>query len=865
MRFANMTTKKIQKILKFGLVRFRRLVLWIPMLALICGTAISVYVYDNLREREQQILKTDSIQRYKEMINQLDLLFSNSILRIQSYEDYLGSRPRAYKADAMFMRQALEYTIFQRFTIFEYTHRNEKGSNYPEMRLLVRLDTKDSVLDPLPSSYKTIRSEIVKDAVKRMMDGNSMQKAVLHNYSEVPRVSFIMRSRGNKDIFYIFTAPLSGVFAKTDLRPGESLDITDSETGNTWRVEAQSGGHKVVKPGTAASAAGVGEGYHHYLYVEGLPQSGMKLNFAFNFKEPKRELSPSLIAGLMSFFITLLISYLFLVLVRQTSLVTKLVIEKTTDLEKAHHELQEVLLGKTRFLGNISHEIRTPLNLILGMIDLCEEEDKDKKITEYLRSMRASGNHLLSMIEDLLDLAKADSNDLQIHLKKFNLIQFLDETARIAGQDIMKKNLRFYTNFAADLPSSIQCDPSRLRQILMNLLRNACKYTNEGNITFRVSRMGGAGSRTTLRFEVEDTGVGIPEDKLGKVFDAFFQVEGSYVLSEGGVGLGLAIVKELVRKLGGRLTVQSKAKKGSNFTVDLDVESLESAAWLPVFKPADDLPVELMVISNNSAWRESLNLLSGHPQIHLNYVAPEEAKNYIKTHPQKEPRWILVDATLEGFSMTLVKHDAKVGRVIIAGHRKSLLDAAADPQISIIDNSPLLVSDVLGAIGFTNRPKKRGDKKETTASAVAPEAGGISAAAVAKPVVPAGFMQKPISLIVADDDIGNKELYMAYFEKTPWHIEFAMNGKEAWDLYLNKPSDLLVLDLRMPVMDGFEVVEKVREYEQQNHLPSKPILLVTADALDTTAEKALSLPKVSFLTKPIKKSVLFASIEKVLT
>jgi CheY-like chemotaxis protein len=212
--------------------------------------------------------------------------------------------------------------------------------------------------------------------------------------------------------------------------------------------------------------------------------------------------------------------------------------------------------------------------------------------------------------------------------------------------------------------------------------------------------------------------------------------------------------------------------------------------------------------------------------------------------------------------MALIKHDAKVGRVVVAGHRKNLLDAVADPQIVVIDNSPLLVSDVLGAIGFTNRPRKRAEKKE------APLAVGTSAETVpatVKPALTAGIMKKPVSLIVADDDIGNKELYMAYFEKTPWNIEFAMNGKEAWDLYLSKPSDVLVLDLRMPVMDGFEVVEKVREYERQNHLPSKPILLVTADALDTTAEKALALPKVSFLTKPIKKSVLFASIEKALT
>jgi len=847
MRFANMTIKKLQTVLRFGLLKFRRVVLWIPMLTLIVGTAISVYVYDNLKQREQEILKADSIQRYKEMINQLDLLFSNSLLRIQSYEDYLGSRPRAYKADAAFMRQSLQYTIFQRFTIFEYTHQNDPKTGLPEMRLLLRLDTKDSTLDAVPADYSMIRSEIVKKAVQRLMEGGSLQKAVLHTYSEVPRASFILRSRTNKDIFFIFTAPLSAVFAKTDLRPGESLDVTDSESGFSWRVEANEDGKKTVGPNPDSAAKAFKNGYHHYLYVDGLPQSGMKLNFAFNFKEPIRELSTAVIAGLMSFLMTLVISYLFLVLVRQNSLVTKLVIEKTNDLEKAHHELQEVLLGKSRFLGNISHEIRTPLNLILGMIDLCEEEDKDKKISAYLKSMRASGNHLLSMIEDLLDLAKAESNNLQIHFKKINLMQFLDETARIAGQDFFKKDLRFYTEFSADLPASIQCDPSRLRQILMNLLRNAYKYTSEGQVAFRVSRRGGMGSHMTLRFEIEDTGVGIPEDKLGKVFDAFFQVEGSYLLAEGGVGLGLAIVKELVRKLGGRLTVQSKAKKGSNFCVDLDVDTLEAHPWLDTYKSVEDVPNELMIITQDPQWAASLQTLSRHRQIRLNWVQPKDAKEYVKNNPQKEPRWILVDANLQGFSMALIKYDEKVGRVMVAGPRKTLMDAAADPRVVVIDNSPVLVTDVLTAMGYSNKPRRRLEKKETVA------------------VEPASVAASEISLIVADDDIGNKELYMAYFEKTPWHVEFAMNGQEAWDLYLNKPSDVLVLDLRMPIMDGFEVVEKVRAHEHENKLPAKPILLVTADALDATAEKALSLPKVAFLTKPIKKAVLFDSIQKVLS
>jgi len=851
MHFANTSMNKFKKFLKFGLKRFRRFVLWIPIFALIVGTTISVYVYESLRLREQQILKTDSIQRYKEMIRQLDLVFSNSILRVQSYEEYLGSRPRALKSDAVFMRQALEYTVFQRFVILENTHKKENGTPYEEIRVLLRLDSKNSTLEPTPSNIKTVRSDVVKEALRRMIEGRLQQEAVLHNYNEVPRVTFIMRSRENNDTFFAFTAPLSGIVAKMDLRPGESLEISDAKSGLSWRVEGQEDGLKAIYPNPPDAKVIYPEGYHHYLDIEGLPQSGLKLDFDFHFKAPKRELSPSMIAGFMSLLITLIIAYLFFVLVRQNSLVTRLVIEKTTDLEKAHHEMQEVLLGKTRFLGNISHEIRTPLNLILGMIDLCEEEDKDHRMAEYLKSMRASGNHLLSMIEDLLDLAKSDSNDMQVNLKKVNLLQFLDETARIAGQDSLKKNLRFYAKFAADLPERIECDPSRLRQILMNLLRNASKYTNHGHVVLRVSRVADAGSKTTIRFDIEDTGVGIPDDKIGKVFDAFFQVEGSYALAEGGVGLGLAIVKELVRKMGGRISVESKAKKGSNFGVEFDFENLDSQTWLEAFRPADEKTCELIVITNDPFWRRSVGVLGQHSKVNLNFVKPEDAKNYLENHHADGPRWILVDSALEGFSISQIKHDANLRKVIVAGSKRKLADFVGDSQAVAIDNSPLLATDILSHMGFNNRSKKRAEKNEVLVAPVLPAAPQVSAS--------------PISLIVADDDVGNKELYMAYFSKTQWQVEFAMNGKEAWDLYLSKPSDVLVLDLRMPIMDGFEVVEKVREYEVAHKLASKPILLVTADALESTAEKALSLPKVSFLTKPIKKSVLFDSIQKALS
>ncbi len=844
MYLTNMTFKKLQKTIQASLSKLRKIVLWIPVLTFIAGLSISYSIYNNLNEREQGLLRADSVQRYKEMINQLDLIFSNSILRIQSYEDYLGSKPSTYKENIPLVTHSLAHTIFQRFSVFHNSQLKDKDTGLPIMKLILRVNAKNSTL--APATKKMSQSKTVLQGIQKMIDSNSYQMSIFNSHLDTPLVSFVSRLKTNRNIFFIFTAPLLEVFSKTDLRPGESLDITDTQSGFSWRVETDEHDQKIIQ--AYPKKNNPKNGFHHYLYIEGLPQSGMKLNFAFNFKELENHLSPAVIAGLMSLLITIIISYLFFVLIRQNSLVTRLVIEKTHDLEKAHHELQEVLLGKSRFLGNISHEIRTPLNLILGMIDLCEEEDREKRINPYLTSMRASGNHLLSMIEDLLDLAKSDSNDLQIHPKKINLIQFLDETSRIAGQDFLKKGIRFYTLFAADLPLSTQFDPSRLRQILMNLLRNACKYTNSGHVIFRVSNLGRLGEKTKLRFEVEDTGVGIPEDKLGKVFDSFFQVENSYVLAEGGVGLGLAIVKELVRKLGGSLDVKSQPKKGSVFQVDLEVDSVEPFSWLEIYKAHEEIKVELILVSTDQRWVDSISILCKHKDININQILPENALAYLTENPATSSQWILIDAAAQGISSELIKTVPSLEKLVVVRNKKNILATDKYLQFPILDNSPVSVTDILNLIGFSSRAKKVTQKTTQVATDAAVEA----------------LTSSSLSLIVADDDIGNKELYMAYFEKTKWQIGFAMNGKEAWDLYLEAPSDLLVLDLRMPVMDGFEVVEKVRNHEIQNKLPSKPILLVTADALDTTAEKALGLPNVSFLTKPIKKSVLFESIQQAL-
>jgi CheY-like chemotaxis protein len=209
-------------------------------------------------------------------------------------------------------------------------------------------------------------------------------------------------------------------------------------------------------------------------------------------------------------------------------------------------------------------------------------------------------------------------------------------------------------------------------------------------------------------------------------------------------------------------------------------------------------------------------------------------------------KWYLLDSNLQDFSLDAAIRFSKFANVIVIGNRKTLLDRKPDFSVPIIDGSPVLVSDVFVAVGLPLR--KRFEKKDTQT---------VTANSI-------DSIKNDLALIVADDDLGNKELYMAYFEDKPWKTEYAMNGQEAYDLYLNSASDVLILDVRMPLMDGFEVAAKVRGHEQENSLPIKPIILVTADALTETVDRASKVPGVTFLTKPIRKSVLFDSIGKAL-
>lgn len=559
---------------------------------------------------------------------------------------------------------------------------------------------------------------------------------------------------------------------------------------------------------------------------------------------------PDKTTSLLGVLLTLVISYLFYTLIHQNRLAKKLIISKTLDLEKTAHDLQEALNSKANFFGKISHEIRTPLNLILGMIDLATESNKDPAVQNYLKTMHSSGEHLLSMLDDLIELAQAEKNELTFQERTIYLAQFLGDVVRLAGLDCKQKGLQIYLHFDKNMPACIVTDPNRLRQILLNLLRNACKYTPEGFVILAVYATESLISqKVKLKFEIKDSGIGIQANHMNKVFDAFFQVENSKSYAEGGVGLGLSIVKDIVKKMQGRIHVDSVPKQGSIFTVELEFNRPERTDWYEIYRIDDDTKYTLVLLSRDAFLQKSFHALTHHHNIEeVIHLSDDFARVLFFTDPNKKFLVVLdpLTATLDlDILAKTFPHS-----VFVLGQNKPALPSHA--SITYLNNVPFLAYELLTASGFTSRNKQRKHVNNT-------EHGELQLDLDQQTIAP----KENLSIIVADDDHGNIELYKAYFAKSTWMIQYNYDGLSAWKCFEKKLPDLLILDVRMPNMDGFELLEKIREYEKKRNIKPIPVILITADLLDYTSRTAKSFEEVTLLSKPIKKKLLFETIHNV--
>lgn len=815
----------------------------VPLGTFIFGTILSIYAGIAVHTNDEKARHADLVFSAREYSKQFELNILNNTLRVQSLIDVFGATPSKLIKDKFIVEEILRNSIFQRIVIFK-KETAESSNGLPVLRRMSSTNLSKDELPKPTSSYMT--SEYLRKKIKSMQSIEELSSFTFTENENGEFVTLIWRISSLNNQYAVFFAPIKSLFVDSVSSPNGQLIITDDETNFKLLVSWNSEGKFQVIKGSKINEFENNE--NSILLSESKIRGSPSLSF-------KWYMSPNQNIGLIvwivfftGFVITLLIALFLRFVLIQNSLITNLVIKRTEDLESALNEATEANLAKTRFLGNMSHELRTPLNLILGMLELIEEKNVNTKIADYIKSIRVSGDHLLRLISDLLEMAKQDSREVTIKSAPIRFPYFLEEIGQLIGADALKKGLEFHLRIDPLVPELIKGDPARLRQILMNLLRNSIKYTVSGSIRLNVSCLSNqhanSNHKKTIRFEIKDTGVGIPKSKQLQVFDRFLQLDSSKVLSQGGVGLGLSIVKDLVQILNGNIIVQSETGVGSSFSVDLDFETLSDLYWASSFIKTKRNDLNVAIISNNQDFILDIKCCLEHHVSKISDFNELQVSSSSGKFFQTDYSHVIIDLRcnldLTHFSSPQFKNKL----ILINSDRKNLpLSGPLDK--SYIDCNPMLPTPLLATLGIYRIENKSSDKKTDT---------------VSQQLQKVEASNKKITVLIADDDKGNRQLLQAYLDDFGWNLLFSENGQEAFHQVQEFKPNVIIADLRMPIMDGLELTDRIRDYESMNRLEKTPIILVTADALEQTEEMARNHGVSHFLTKPIRKAKIVETI-----
>jgi signal transduction histidine kinase/CheY-like chemotaxis protein len=512
--------------------------------------------------------------------------------------------------------------------------------------------------------------------------------------------------------------------------------------------------------------------------------------------------------------------------------------------------------AKSEFLANMSHEIRTPMNGVIGMIDLALEAELPREPTEWLNIARGSADALLTVINDILDFSKIEAGRLELEAIDFPVQIWAEETVKAFGLRAAEKGIELTCEVCEGVPECVRGDATRLRQVVTNLLGNALKFTEQGEVCLRILTGGATADGCTLHFAVSDTGIGIPAGKQRLIFEAFSQADGSTARKYGGTGLGLTISSRLVAMMGGRIWVESEPGQGSTFHFTAQVTTA-AAASLPAQEIGSLEGVSVLVVDDNATNRRILaqTLVGWGMQVALAADGPSALEQLSQAVRAGEPfRLVLTDAHMpgmDGFSLARSMREAlalpqPVVMMLSSSGQKGQMERCRQNGVAVYLTKPVRRAELHSALRNALRP---------AAGIVrpSPDSPAAGSASVASPV-------RALRILLAEDNAVNQLVARKLLERHGHSVAVAGNGREALELFDHDRFDLILMDVQMPEMDGFETTAalRAREAGAGRHIP---IIAMTAHAMKGDEKRCLDAGMDAYVTKPIKPAVLLAVLD----